>query len=140
MLDRLVVAIGPGADEIGTRVFGLLSRDYWETACTWDLALRAYHDTKIMVIRTKDIHTLPRSCESMASNPAFEGRRVLAYGSDLRRPYGRWYASARFPVTIVEVGAPLNRFQALEKTAALLTLLGCHDPIIHDRVRESVDS
>lgn len=139
MLERLVVAIGPGADEIGTRVFGLLTRDYWETACSHHMAFRSCVDQKVLIIRTRDIVTLPRACEGFARDKQFAGRKVLAYSSDLQRPYPAWYASARFPIHIMRIDAPLNRFQALEKTSALLCALGCHDPLILDRVRDSVD-
>lgn len=141
MLERMVFAFGPGADEIGSRAFGVITQSYWESAYAGRLRFGASPDLKILATIADSPLELANACSILdKSKSLHDGWRVLAYSSRAPRPYSGWYASARFPIYTVEIPDPLNRFQALEGTASLLSYLGSPSELIEERIRYAVDS
>ena len=139
MLDRLVYLHGPGADEIGSRCFGLLAGGYWEAAFAGRLRLASCHEARVWTARADSPYELALGAAMLDRMKGRSGWKLLAYSSRAPAPRPTWYASARFPIVRYETPEPLDRFHALELTASVLALLGSPHDLIADRVRSAVD-
>lgn len=133
MLDRVILAYGPGAADVAARAKAFLMGSYSTTLFAARMRFAFAPELMIAAGKVDTFQSLALACQALRSGKT--RYRVLAWSE--KAPWESWARS--MPVHRVFVGEPLGRFDAMNRCSDLLCRLSIPPERLEDLIRDAVD-